>query len=75
MDEIVKMTEHIVGQAKNYESDTIPGDFATLHAPCPKCGGEVHEKYKKFQWQSCDFAFWKIMGGRQIEPARSRHAA
>ena len=43
------MTEHIVGQAKNYESDTIPGDFATLDAPCPKCGGEVHEKYKKFQ--------------------------
>ncbi len=64
------MTEHIVGQAKNYESDTIPGDFATLANPCPKCGGEVHEKYKKFQCENpkCDFAFWKIMGGRQIEP-------
>ena len=70
MDEIVRMTEHIVGQAKNYESDTIPGDFATLTVPCPKCGGEVHEKYKKFQCENaaCDFAFWKIMGGRQIEP-------
>ena len=70
MNEIVEMTEHIVGQAKNYESDTIPGDFATLTQPCPKCGGEVHEKYKKFQCMnpSCDFAFWKIMGGRQIEP-------
>jgi DNA topoisomerase-3 len=70
MNEIVAMTEHIVGQAKNYESDTIPGDFATLTRPCPKCGGEVHEKYKKFQCMnpSCDFAFWKIMGGRQIEP-------
>src|SRR4029077_1800952 len=55
----------------NYESDTIPGDFATLTQPCPKCGiGEVHEKYKKFQCMNpkCDFAFWKIMGGRQIEP-------
>ena len=73
MDEIVAMTEHIVGQAKNYESDTIPGDFATLTQPCPKCGGEVHEKYKKFQCMnpSCDFAFWKIMGGRQIEPAEA----
>ncbi len=30
MREIVKMTKHIVAQAKNYESDTIPGDFATL---------------------------------------------
>jgi DNA topoisomerase III len=70
MREIVGMTEHIVGQAKNYESDTIPGDFATLANPCPKCGGEVHEKYKKFQCENpkCDFAFWKIMGGRQIEP-------
>ena len=41
----------------------------------PKCGGEVHEKYKKFQCMKCDFAFWKIMGGRQLEPAGSRGAA
>jgi DNA topoisomerase III len=70
MRDIVKMTKHIVAQAKNYESDTIPGDFATLATPCPKCGGEVHEKYRKFQCinPACDFAFWKIMGGRQLEP-------
>jgi DNA topoisomerase-3 len=71
MREIVAMTEHIVGQAKGYESDTIPGDFATLHNPCPKCHtGEVHEKYKKFQCMNpaCDFGFWKILGGRQLEP-------
>jgi DNA topoisomerase-3 len=68
MREIVAMTERIVAQAKNYESDTIPGDFATLGNPCPKCGNEVHEKYKKFQCVSCDFAFWKILGGRQLEP-------
>ena len=73
MREIVKMTKNIVAQAKNYESDTIPGDFATLAAPCPKCGGEVHEKYKKFQCVSpaCDFGFWKILGGRQLEPAEA----
>jgi DNA topoisomerase-3 len=71
MREIVAMTKHIVAQAKNYESDTIPGDFATLTARCPKCGGEVHEKYKKFQCVNCDFGFWKIMGGRQIEPAEA----
>ena len=68
MREIVGMTKHIVAQAKNYESDTIPGDFATLAARCPKCGGEVHEKYKRFQCVDCDFGFWKIMGGRQLEP-------
>ena len=67
MREIVRMTKHIVNQAKNYESDTIPGDFATLTARCPKCGGEVHEKYKKFQCQSCDFGMWKIIAGRQLE--------
>jgi DNA topoisomerase-3 len=70
MREIVGMTKHIVAQAKNYESDTIPGDFATLRVPCPKCGGEVHEKYRKFQCiePACDFAFWKILGGRQLAP-------
>ncbi len=67
MREIVAMTQHIVGQAKGYESDTIPGDFGTLSARCPKCGGEVHENYKKFQCQSCAFGFWKIMGGRQLD--------
>ena len=71
MREIVDMTRHIVGQAKGYESDTIPGDFATLTVPCPKCGGEVHEKYKKFQCVNCDFGWWKIMGGRQLEPAEA----
>ena len=30
------MTKHIVGQAKDYESDTIPGDFATLVDPLPE---------------------------------------
>jgi DNA topoisomerase-3 len=27
----------------------------------------VHENYKKFQCQACDFAFWKILAGRQLE--------
>ncbi len=71
MREIVGMTKHIVAQAKGYESDTIPGDFATLKARCPRCGGEVHERYKKFQCINCDFGFWKIMGGRQLEPAEA----
>src|SRR5688572_12860887 len=67
MREIAEMTRHIVGQAKAYESDTVPGDFATLSVPCPKCGGVVKENYKKFQCQNCDFALWKIVAGRQFE--------
>ncbi len=71
MREIVEMTKHIVGQAKAHENDTIDVDFGTLVARCPKCGGEVHEKYKKFQCQNCDFGFWKIMAGRQLELAEA----
>jgi DNA topoisomerase-3 len=67
MAEIVAMTEHIVAQAKNFEHDTIPGDFGAIAMACPKCGGEVHENYKKFQCQACDFSFWKILAGRQLE--------
>lgn len=67
MKEIAAMTRHIVRQAKSHESDTVPGDFATLTVPCPRCGGEIKENYKKFQCQNCDFSLWKIVAGRQFE--------
>jgi len=68
MKQIADMTRHIVERAKSHESDTVPGDFATLKTPCPKCGGVIKENYKKFQCQKCDFALWKIIAGRQLEP-------
>jgi DNA topoisomerase-3 len=67
MKEIADMTRDIVAKAKRHESDTVPGDFGTLKVPCPKCGGEIKENYKKFQCQKCDFALWKIVAGRQLE--------
>ena len=67
MSEIADMTRHIVERAKKYEHDTIPGDFGVLKTPCPKCGGEVHEKYKQFQCEKCDFAIWKTVAGRMFE--------
>ncbi|HOB46983.1 MAG TPA: DNA topoisomerase III, partial [Zoogloea sp.] len=67
MDHIQAMTRDIVERAKRYESDTVPGDFATLSTPCPKCGGVVKENYKKFACQSCDWSAWKIVAGRQFE--------
>ncbi|HEU6449733.1 MAG TPA: DNA topoisomerase III [Verrucomicrobiae bacterium] len=67
MKEIAEATRQIVGKAKSFESDTVPGDFGTLKTPCPKCGGEIHENYKKFQCQKCDYALWKIVAGRQLE--------
>jgi len=68
MKQIADMTRHIVERTKGHESDTVPGDFATLKTPCPKCGGLIKENYKKFQCQKCDFAPWKIIAGRQLEP-------
>ncbi|NJM55719.1 MAG: DNA topoisomerase III [Verrucomicrobiae bacterium] len=68
MQEIRNLTQDLVGKAKQFEHDTIPGDFGKLQVPCPKCGGEIHETYKKFQCQKCDFALWKIAAGRQFEP-------
>ena len=69
MREIAEMTRHIVERAKTFEADTIPGDFGVLTAPCPRCGGEIRETYKKFQCGACDYSLWKIVAGRQFEPA------
>ncbi len=69
MREIAEMTRHIVERAKTFEADTIPGDFGVLTAKCPRCGGEIRETYKKFQCGGCDYALWKIVAGRQFEPA------
>ena len=67
---IADMTRRIVDRAKQFEHDTIPGDFGTLKVPCPKCGGEIHEKYKQYQCvkEGCDFAFWKTLCSRMFEP-------
>jgi DNA topoisomerase-3 len=69
MSEIADMTRHIVERAKKFEEDTIPGDFGVLKVPCPKCGGEVHEKYKFFQCinEKCDFSMWKTLCSRMFE--------
>jgi DNA topoisomerase-3 len=67
MREIAAMTREIVAKAKRHDSDTVPGDYGTLKVPCPKCGGEIRENYKKFQCQKCDFSLWKIVAGRQLE--------
>jgi len=65
---IAEMTRRIVDSAKKFEYDTIPGDFGVLNVPCPKCGGEIHERYKQYQCVKCDFAFWKTLCSRMFEP-------
>jgi DNA topoisomerase-3 len=67
MTEIADVTRNIVNRAKRFEYDTIPGDFGVLAIPCPKCGNEIHERYKAFQCVKCDFSLWKIISGRMFE--------
>ncbi|MDN7558022.1 DNA topoisomerase III [Burkholderia orbicola] len=67
MQEIARMTQQIVKRAKEYDSDTIPGDYATLQTPCPNCGGQVKENYRRFACTKCDFSISKIPGSRQFE--------
>lgn len=67
MREIAQMTQQIVKRAKEYDSDTIPGDYATLSTPCPQCGHVVKENYRRFACSHCDFSISKIPGGRQFE--------
>jgi len=67
MHEIEKMTQAIVRRAKEYERDTVPGDYATLATPCPRCGGVVKENYRRFACTQCDFSIGKHPGGRTFE--------
>jgi len=83
MAEIAKMAERIVKKAKEYDRDTIPGDYATLAVPCPNCGGVVKENYRRFTCtgvdgagasrggpdgaEGCGFSITKIPAGRSFE--------
>ncbi len=67
MQEIGEVARRIVERAKNYQSDTVPGDYATLSTPCPKCGGVVQENYKRFACTKCDFSISKHPGSRMLE--------
>jgi len=68
MNEIRRFTEEIVAKAKRYDKDTIPGDFGVLAVRCPKCGDEIHEKFREWKCQGCDFYVRKVLGGRMFEP-------
>jgi DNA topoisomerase-3 len=69
MAEIARMAERIVKKAKEYDRDTIPGDYATLATPCPNCGGTVKENYRRYACEKCDFSITKIPAGRAFELA------
>ncbi|HEY9095730.1 MAG TPA: DNA topoisomerase III, partial [Hydrogenophaga sp.] len=75
MGDIAAMTERMVRKAKEYDRDTIPGNYATLETPCPKCGGVVKENYRRYTCtgadgagEGCGFSFGKSPAGRTFEP-------
>jgi DNA topoisomerase-3 len=75
MAEIAAMTKNLVAKAKGYDKDTIPGDYATLSAPCPNCGGVMKENYRRYTCtgkngaEGCGFSFGKTPAGRTFEVA------
>ncbi len=76
MAEIAAMTERMVRKAKEYDRDTVPGDYATLQAPCPNCAGVMKENYRRYTCtgktgaeDGCGFSFGKTPAGRTFEVA------
>jgi len=66
MDHIEQVTRDLVERIRTGD---IPEEaYATVEAPCPKCGGIVQENYRKFQCQSCDFSLWRVVAGREWAP-------
>jgi len=66
MDHIEQATRDLVERIKNGD---IPDEaYATVEAPCPRCGGVVQENYRKFQCQKCDFSLWVVVAGREWAP-------
>jgi len=71
MREIAEMTEHIVARAKGYGPTDVPGDYATLTEPCPRCGGVAKENYRRFACTACDWSITKSPSSRLLEPSEA----
>jgi DNA topoisomerase III len=68
MAHIRKFTREVVERAKNFEGDSVSGNFELLDVKCPKCGGgPFEETYRTFKCRSCDLLIWKTMAGRAFE--------
>ena len=66
MSHITEQTQEMVERIKTGEF--ADADFGTLATPCPKCGGKIHETYRHFKCDQCDYKLWKVVAGRQWEP-------
>ncbi len=65
MNHIVEQTQVMVERIKTGEF--ADPDFGTLKTPCPRCGAKIHEGYKHFTCENCDYKLWKVVASRQWE--------
>src|SRR5687767_6645724 len=66
MAQISALVKTVVNTIKHGEIPDVV--YATVPAPCPKCGGKVQENYRKVQCQKCDFSLWRVISGREWSP-------
>src|SRR5688572_28864771 len=66
MAQIRGLVKNVVSTIKHGEIPDVV--YATVPAPCPKCGGVVQENYRKVQCQKCDFSLWRVISGREWAP-------
>jgi DNA topoisomerase-3 len=66
MAQITALVKTVVSTIKHGEIPDVV--YATVPAPCPKCGGVVQENYRKVQCQKCDFSLWRVISGREWAP-------
>jgi len=70
MTQIRDFTREIVDKAKNFEGDSVSGNFEVLEVKCPRCGnGPFDEDYRTFKCRSCELIIWKTMAGRLFDRA------
>jgi ribosomal protein S27AE len=63
MQHIMDRTRAMVERIKTGEF--ADPDFGTLKTPCPRCGAKIHEGYKHFTCEKCDYKLWKVVASRQ----------
>jgi DNA topoisomerase-3 len=69
MANIKELTSEIVHKAKNFENDTVEGNYASLDASCPNCGAlRLKEDYRTYSCETCGFRLFKNIAGRQLSP-------
>ena len=66
MRQIRDLVKNVVSTIKHGEIPDVV--YATVPAPCPKCGGKVQENYRKVQCQKCEFSLWRVISGREWAP-------